>query len=996
MLFKNSEIDHVNPRKQAMDNRPAKGMIYIERYRHGQGRTKADTMPTEFLYHHMPHNLLLASKHPPILKDCSRRSLYNPVMPEISSPSFSLSGWIDTPLIKIEPRDREAHVRYCSYFAASLLDRYPQWTEDLDQHQPPAKSSLEALITRAGLDAGLRRYRNKQMLRIIWRDLCGLATLAETFRDLTTLAEICLQAAIDEHARRLQKKYGKPKGKNGSMQQLFVIGMGKFGGGELNLSSDIDVMFCYPQAGECDGRGSLANDQFFTRLARAVIASLSDLTEDGFCFRVDTRLRPFGDSGPLTSSMASMEQYYQREGRDWERYALVKARPVAGDLAAGTQLLENLRPFIYRRYIDFGSVNALQEMHANVREDARRKDRMDDIKRGPGGIREIEFLAQCFQILRGGREPGLQTPSLDQALEQIESLELMSREMVAEVRRDYVFLRRLENRIQALRDQQTHRLPPGEDLDRITRAMGEKTRDALTAFLSGVRHQVSDRFEGIFPSRPALKENERWVREWRSLQTDRQGIDHDPVEPGTGPMATFLHQLDRFVLSRRARRRLDQFMPVLLERIDVQSPDPQTLDRVFDLVLTICRRSAYLVLLVQHVPALDRMLDLFSRSDWVAAKVIRFPALLDELIDPSLGQQIPTEAQLKSSIRRLLKAPQGTEVVLEGLNYLKLATGLRIAVAQLQGALSEGQAQLALSGLAIAAIQGVLDIAGRELEARHGHFPDRMDGPGEKEHYPGNLAIIAYGTLGAAELDYNSDLDIVFLFEGSKEMSDGERPLPAERYYARLAQRVISYLTSMTPSGRLYEVDTRLRPNGRAGALVSTISAFRNYQLNEAWTWELQALTRARFIAGNPALQARFISIRQEVLCRPRELAKLRANLSEMREKIAKEHKANMHIDAARSPKHQRGGLIDIEFIAQLGVLATAAQHPQVLKATETLAQIKQLKSIDWLSQKEAAVLGDAIRRLRQRRMMFALLRGESSTMVETRASALIFKDRLV
>jgi len=311
-------------------------------------------------------------------------------------------------------------VRYCSYFADGMLDNCPQWLEGLDQHQPPQAEALQIEITQSGLDAGLRRYRNHQMLRIIWRDLCGLSTLSETFSDLTTLAEICLQAAIDEHTQRLQEKYGNPMGEDGSEQQLIVIGMGKFGGRELNLSSDIDVMFCYPQSGECDGRRNLANDQFFTRLARAIIASLSDLTEDGFCFRVDTRLRPFGDS------LAAMEQYYQREGRDWERYALVKARPVAGDRESGADLLENLRPFVYRRYIDFGSVEALQEMHANVHEDARRKDRMDDIKRGPGGIREIEFLAQCFQILRGGREPSLQTPSLDQALEHIESLELMT------------------------------------------------------------------------------------------------------------------------------------------------------------------------------------------------------------------------------------------------------------------------------------------------------------------------------------------------------------------------------------------------------------------------------------------------------------------------------------------------------------------------------------------------------------------------------------------
>ncbi len=748
------------------------------------------------------------------------------------SPSTALSGWIDAPLVEIVPQDREAHVCYCSYFADSVLDRYPEWAEGLDQHQPPEAQALEALITEAGLDAGLRRFRNHQMLRIIWRDLCGLATLAETFSDLTNLAEVCLQAAIDKHSQRLQEKYGTPRAEDGSEQRMFVIGMGKFGGGELNLSSDIDVMFCYPQTGECDGRRNLANDQYFTRLARAVIASLAEVTGDGFCFRVDTRLRPFGDSGPLTSSIAAMEQYYQREGRDWERYALVKARPVAGDLESGVQLLENLRPFIYRRYIDFGSVEALQEMHANVHEDARRKDRLDDIKRGPGGIREIEFLAQCFQILRGGRETSLQTPSLDRALEQIAALGLMSPEAVIEVRQDYVYLRRLENRIQALRDQQTHRLPPGEDLERITQGMGEESPEALARHLSGIRQQVSERFEAIFPSQPTLKEDDRWVREWRNLQTDRQSIDPERVEAVSGPMTVFLRRLDRFVLSHRARGRLDRFMPLLLDRIDRQSMDEKTLNRIFDLVLAVCRRSAYLVLLVQHVPALDRMLELFARSEWIATRVIRFPALLDELIDPSLGQQIPAEADLVRSVERLVAASQGAEAVLEGLNYLKLATGLRIAVAQLQGTLPAEEAQLALSGLAAAILQGVLAIAGKELETRHGRFPARdveaRDKEGKNEEQgKGNMAIVAYGTLGAKELGYDSDLDIVFLFAAGDEMSDGPRPLPAERYYARLAQRILSFLTVMTPSGRLYEVDTRLRPNGRAGALVSSIGAYR-------------------------------------------------------------------------------------------------------------------------------------------------------------------------
>jgi glutamate-ammonia-ligase adenylyltransferase len=909
-----------------------------------------------------------------------------------SSPS--LSGWIDKPLLSMAPERREAHVRYCSYFADGILERYPEWLDGLDQHQAPKAGALLTEIAESGLDAGLRRYRNRQMLRIIWRDLCGLSTLGETFTDLTALAEISLQAAIDEHSRRLQEKYGTPRNEVGDEQQIIVIGMGKFGGGELNLSSDIDVMFCYPQSGECDGRRNLANDQFFTRLARAIIASLSDITEDGFCFRVDTRLRPFGDSGPLTSSLAAMEQYYQREGRDWERYAMIKARPVAGDLESGKLLLKNVRPFVYRRYIDYSSVEALQEMHANVHEDARRKDRMDDIKRGPGGIREIEFLAQCFQILRGGRETSLQTPSLDQALEQIESLELMARDAVAQVRRDYVYLRRLENRIQALRDQQTHRLPQNEDLARIVQGMGELDEAALNQRLSVIRQQVSDRFEGIFPAQPAPTQDGQWSEKWRDLHADWQDHERPATEPENSPIAIFLRRLDRFVLSQRARRRLDRFMPLLLERIDRKSLDKETLNRIFDLVLAICRRSAYLVLLVQHMPALDRMLDLFSRSDRIASRVIRFPALLDELIDPSLGQQIPSGQELSRSVGRLLSAAQGVENVLEGLNYLKLATSLRIAVAQLEGTLSGEQAQQALSGLACAILNGVLEIANREIEARHGRFPaaDAQQAEGQKgESRPEDMAIIAYGTLGACELGYDSDLDIVFLFEARQDLSDGKRPLPAERFFARLAQRVLSFLTVMTPSGKLYEVDTRLRPNGRAGSLVSTVSAFREYQLNEAWTWELQALTRARFVAGNHGIQLGFDRIRQEVLCRPRDEDELRSDLLEMRQKMGQEHEANTHLDTSTSPKHCAGGLIDIEFIAQLGILVSAHAFPEVLQATGTLSQIVQLSSIGWLAPDEATELEETVRRLSLQRMNASLLPGATGQSPDTLVSARIF-----
>jgi glutamate-ammonia-ligase adenylyltransferase len=915
---------------------------------------------------------------------------FNRIIWGMSAPG-SLSGWIDSPLPLIPAEQREEQVRYCSLFANDLLDRFPSWLEGLDEYGLPDAGALQEEIDRAGLDAGLRMYRNRQMLGIIWRDLCGLSSLAETFSCLTRLAEVSLQAAIDEHGRRLQEKHGIPRQADGGAQQMIVIAMGKFGGGELNLSSDIDLMFCYPESGVCDGRRQLSNDQFFTRQARAVISSLSDITEHGFCFRVDTRLRPFGDSGPLSCSMAAMEQYYQREGRQWERYALIKARPAAGDFASGARLLSNLRPFVYRRYIDFGSVEALQEMHASVQEDALRKDRLDDIKRGAGGIREIEFLAQCFQILRGGRDVSLQTPSLDQALEHIESLGLMSSQAVAGIRRDYVYLRLLENRIQALRDQQTHRLPQGEDLQRIVQAMGEETREGLTSRLAAVRQRVSARFNGIFPARTA-PQSSRWSEEWRQLKGGLQNEDEPGRASQDSPLTAFLRQLNRFELSPRAARRLDRFMPVLLEQLASRDLERKTLNRVYDLVLTICRRSAYLVLLNQHVPALERMLDLFETSEWVAAKVIRFPALLDELIAPSLGQQIPTDESLADSVRRLLDAAHETETVLAGLNDLKLATSLRIAVAQLAGSLSAQQAQRALSSLAAAILEGVLQVAAQEIAARHGWFR----GAGKETDPPSSgLAIIAYGTLGAAELSYESDLDIVFLFEPEKDLSDGARPLAAERYYARLAQRVLSFMTVMTPSGRLYEIDTRLRPNGRAGALVSSVTAFQDYQMKEAWTWEMQALTRARFIAGNTGLRSRFDRIRQDALCRKRDPEELRASLLEMRSKMHREHQASVREDAASSPKYRAGGLIDIEFIAQFGVLSSAWAHPGVIRATGSLSQMTQLAAIEWLTKAEAESLIDVAGQLCEQRMMAVLVPGQRGADPDTRASAGVFKRRL-
>jgi glutamate-ammonia-ligase adenylyltransferase len=917
------------------------------------------------------------------------------------------------------------HVRFCSPFAAALLDRYPHWAEELSQPETPAPVALNNLVEELGLDAALRVYRNRCMLSIIWRDLCGLASLDQTFTDLGMLATTCLQAALDFHHRALAAKHGQPHNSAGQAQQLVVIALGKFGGGELNLSSDIDILFCYDSAGECiapDGSGPtrpLSADQFFTRQARAVIASLSEVQSEGFCFRVDTRLRPFGDSGPLCSSLGALEQYYQREGRDWERYAWIKARPVAGDLQLGQRVMQQVRPFVYRRYIDFSAVEALQEMHLNVLDDARRSERLDDIKRGPGGIREIEFLVQCFQLLRGGRETSLQSPSLLSALHAVEDLQLMSAEAVARVHADYGFLRQLENRIQALHDQQTHRVPAGEDLQRLAQAMRMDSVAELQQQLASVRESVNRRFEGIFPSRPEPEADPQWARHWRQLQDQQDTPESAATSAATGadtttqptessPLQSFLTTLQRLALSQRSRRRLDLFMPVLLSRLDRLELDRATQNRIYDLVLAICRRSAYLVLLVQNPAALDRLVELFARSEWIADRVIRFPALLDELIDPSLGQQIPQAGDLRQSVARVLESAPDTESALEALNYLKLASTLRIAVAQLGGAISGQTVQTALAALAEAILEGSLELATRELVNRHGRIITQDAGAGTPAS--GNsLAVIAYGSLGSGEPGYDSDLDLVFLFNDQDPASDGARCLGADRYYARLAQRMLGLLTAMTPSGRLYAVDTRLRPNGRAGSLVSSLAAFREYQQQQAWTWELQALTRARHIVGHAGTGQSFEEIRRRTLAQPRDDAKVRAELVAMRARIAREKASDSRAvamgkgppdaasqgDLAEQAKHAPGGLVDIGFVVQLGVLCSAAEFPQVIESSASSQQLQALAHIGWITSGEANHLAQTAARLHELRLLRALVPADPQVVVDTTEAARICRQFL-
>lgn len=869
----------------------------------------------------------------------------------------------------VPAKSRLEHVRYCSPFAAGLIDRHPEWLEQLeaggrlDELSPPDPRRAAEWKAAHGLDDGLRAFRNQEMLRIVWRDLNGLAPLGEVLSDLTVLAEVCLQHVVEAHYAVLAERYGEPLDDQGKTIEPVVIGLGKLGGGELNLSSDIDVLFCFPAPGRCSGPRAVSAEEFFARFSRAVIASLGEVRPSGFCFRVDTRLRPFGQAGPIACSFAALEQYYQREGRNWERYALVKARPVAGDPGAGARLLDSLRPFIYRRYIDFGAIESLREMQALIRTETARRDLEDDIKRGPGGIREIEFLAQGFQLLRGGREPILQTPRLWDALSAIERLGLLPADLVDQVRQDYIWLRHVENRVQALADQQSHRIPKGENFDRLLCGMGGLTSAAFERRLDAVRDRVSAAFDSTWAANepgPSAAETpaDRWKQQWSDWLAHGASPEDTAADELEPAIRSFLSSLARRPMGQGARRRLDRFMPMLLERTSRQGVSPQTRQRLLDLVLVICRRSAYLSLLAENPAALDRTVELFSRSPWVAQRVARFPELLDELIDPALGHHIPDQKALETATSRRLELDD-EEAVLSGLNYLKQATCLRLAVAFLEGRIAAEALQASLTSLAEVMVRATLRLAQSELESRHGRIPDAA------------VAVIAYGSLGARELGFESDLDLVFLYREGHGESAGKRPLASERWFARLAQRMVALLTALTPSGKLYDIDTRLRPNGQSGLLVSSISAFEAYQRESAWTWEAQALTRARAIAGDPDLMAAFEEVRLASLCRRRDRRELGKGLLEMRQRIRTVHGEGE--TGGEAIKHGPGGLVDIGFIAQLGVLSLAHDHPEVSQATGAAAQVRRLHEFDWLDDAQYELVLSRLAQLRDLRVHFEL-----------------------
>lgn len=869
--------------------------------------------------------------------------------------------------------------------ASGLLARRYQTGELLAQ----IVAALAAVDNEEQLGRQLRRQRTRQQVRIIWRDLTRQADLVQTCRDLSDLADASIDQAYQWLYPRHCQQFGTPKGRrSGAVQHMVVLGMGKLGAMELNLSSDIDLIFGYPEGGETEGvKRPLDNQEFFIRLGQRLIKALDPITVDGFVFRVDMRLRPYGSSGALVLSFNALEQYYQDQGRDWERYAMIKARVVAGDQAAGAQLLEMLRPFVYRRYLDFSAIEALRTMKQLIQQEVRRKGMADNIKLGSGGIREVEFIAQAFQLIHGGRDLSLQQRPLLKVLATLEGQGYLPSTVVGELRDGYAFLRYTEHAIQAIADRQTQMLPDGErDQARIALMMGFADWASFHAQLMHWRGRVDWHFRQVIADPDEEEGNPgdlsvggEWLPLWEEEQHEEAAC-RQLEEAGFRDAARALKRLADLrtspqlrAMQRVGRERLDAFIPRLLAQA-VEHADPDlVLERVLPLVEAVARRSAYLVLLTENPDALRRLLTLCAASPWIAEQITRFPLLLDELLNESRLFSPPLAPELAAELReRLTRIPEDDlEQQMEALRHFKLAHSLRVAASEIVGSLPLMKVSDYLTWLAEAILEQVLALAWQQTVARHG-TPLRSDG---QACAPGFI-IVGYGKVGGIELGHGSDLDLVFIHDGDAHAeTDGPKPIDSAQFFARLGQKIIHLLTAQTNSGQLYEVDMRLRPSGAAGLLTSSIGAFERYQLNEAWTWEHQALVRARVLVGCAQVADAFEQVRARVLSRPRDLAALRSEVSEMRAKMrdnlgtritaagtaANAFEAGVPLDL----KQDAGGIVDIEFMVQYAALAWSGEHPALLQYTDNIRILEGLEQAGLVPPADASLLREAYKAYR-------------------------------
>lgn len=866
-----------------------------------------------------------------------------------------------------------------------------------------------------GLMQAFRNIRKLHILHIAYRDINKLDSLEVVLNNLSLLASNLIDATVTFCYELLAKKHGTPRDNEGLIVHPIVLGMGKLGGQELNFSSDVDLMFAYRKNGETDGHYSIENQLFFNKMVQHVVKILETPTVDGFVYRVDLRLRPFGDSGSLAMSMAGFEDYYLRHGRDWERYALIKARPIAGNTDDGTLLLAELRPFVYRKYIDFATIDALRDMKAMIAHEVVKKKLQRNIKLGPGGIREIEFIGQSFQLIYGGREIQLRTRQIIPTLQHLQLTQRLTGSTVAALLKAYTFMRQVENRLQLKNDQQTHDLPYDKyDKLQISNAMGYATWphfvNDLLVHVDNVKFVFNSIFGDIIEegetagfvhefnsiwrqqSKEALKE---WLEQQAFLEPN--DLEQTPAyEILTNTLMDF-YQNTVIKSSLASQKQLEKLIPLALITLEKENIS-RALPLFLGLIETIHRRTTYLALLTENPQALAQLLHLSSQSPWIMRYLAKYPILLDELLAPA-DKRIPLRRSgLNKELRRMLSQiePHDMERKLEALRDFHHAHILKVAMADISGRMPLMIVSDHLSEIAEVILNKVLKLAWTDVSARYGE-PMFFD---QGQIHSAEFAMIAYGKLGGLELGYGSDLDIVFLHNsrGSNQVTNGDATMTLSihgnknkqnsiensLFFMKLAQKIIYYLTTQTLSGVLYEVDTRLRPSGHSGLLVSSIDNFIKYQTNDAWTWEHQALIRARFIAGSRSLGKQFSEIRRTILTQKRTLSVLKTDVLNMRQKMRDQNdiadkKAltpSLHsmppsknntikIQQVSQIKASAGGIIDIEFIVQYLVLAHSYHADILIKFTDNIRQLAGLEATGIITSVQAMVLRDTYRELR-------------------------------
>jgi glutamate-ammonia-ligase adenylyltransferase len=859
-----------------------------------------------------------------------------------------------------------------SEFAASVLIRDPdalQWFVERETAHTPNEyeSRVAASPTVEAAQSLLREWRRREMLRIAWREICGSASVAETLIAVSDLADACIRAAVQAAQSQLRPAFGMPRDAAGAASEFIVLGMGKLGGRELNFSSDVDLVFLFSAGGETDGARTLDNEEYFNRLGREIIRQLDARNADGFVFRVDMRLRPFGESGPLVVSLASLESYLQEHGRDWERYAWIKARAVVGAPVYASAYQEFVRPFVYRRYLDFGVFESLRDMKALIVREVARRDLDAHLKLGRGGIREIEFTVQSLQLVRGGSDRRLQNASLLEVLPLLAGSKLVSGEDIAALTEAYFILRRAENALQIIRDEQTHSLPDqAADRARLALNMGLKDWGAAFELIEATRNVVAAQFETLmFGAADAQERNADIGVAW--LDSSNAKVAEELRQSGLpeGEVPTVAAELERFRsaapyrrLDEAGHRRLYVILARLLKAAAQRAAPATVVQRVLRVLEAIGGRASYLALLKEQPPALDRLIEVCAISGFLSRQIADFPLLLDELIDAKAFDELPSRAgfgrELAARTERL--PPDDPERQVEALRQFQKVAVFGVALADLTGRLPLMRVSDRLTDIAELIVARCMDLAWQQMTQVYG-VPQCGEDPAQLKDVV--VAVAGYGKLGGLELGYASDLDLVFLHDsaGSIQLTAGDKPLDNGIFFLRLGQRIVHLLTMHSAAGRLYEVDMRLRPNGKGGFLMTGIDAFQRYQQEEAWTWEHQALLRARAVAGDAGLCAAFEAVRRRILTEAVRRDTLRTDVRDMRLRMRRE--LSRSVAGQFDIKQDAGGIADLEFLVQYWVLAAADTHPQLLTYSDNIRQLEGLaeaglldgKTTEWLKE---------------------------------------------